>query len=188
MLAARYSALLLLFSLFSLFGHSRVLEVKIESRTPILNSKSWGNSGAYELIKGTITYGLDPDNVANQKIVDLYLAPRNADGLVLATGNLVVAQPLDRAKGSGLAMVEVSNRGGKFTPSYFNQATKSRELRPDDPAYWGDGLLLEQGMTLIWVGWQFDVPVDENTLRLEVPKVIQQDGSPITGWAASSRA
>ncbi|NRB48931.1 MAG: cyanophycinase [Saprospiraceae bacterium] len=185
MLASRYSALLLLFSLFSLLGQARVLEVKIESRTPVLNGKSWGSSGAYELIKGTITYGLDPDHVANQKIIDLYLAPRNADGLVVATGHLVVAQPLDRSKGSGLAMVEVSNRGGKFTPSYFNQATKGRELLPDDPAYWGDGLLLEQGMTLIWVGWQFDVPVDENTLRLEVPKVTQQDGSPIMGWVRS---
>lgn len=185
MLASRYSALLLLFSLFSFLGQARVLEVKIESRTPILEGKSWGSVGAYELIKGTITYGLDPENVANQKIVDLYLAPRNADGLVLAMGNLVVAQPLDRSKGSGLAMVEVSNRGGKFTPSYFNQATKGRELLPDDPAYWGDGLLLEQGMTLIWVGWQFDVPIDENTLRLEVPKVTQQDGSPITGWVRS---
>ena len=185
MLASRYSALLLLFSLFSLLGQARVLEVKIESRTPVLNGKSWGSSGAYELIKGTITYGLDPDHVANQKIIDLYLAPRNADGLVVATGHLVVAQPLDRSKGSGLAMVEVSNRGGKFTPSYFNQATKGRELLPDDPAYWGDGLLLEQGMTLIWVGWQFDVPVDENTLRLEVPKVTQQDGSPIIGWVRS---
>ena len=128
MLASRYIVLALYFSLLSLFGQARVLEVKIESRTPILDSKSWGESGAYELIKGTITYGLDPDNVANQRIIDLYLAPRNADGLVMAKGDLVVVQPLDRSKGSGLAMVEVSNRGGKFTPSYFNQATKGREL------------------------------------------------------------
>lgn len=185
MLAFRY-ILPLLFSIVLLpSSFARVLEVNITSRSPILNGKAWGKTGGYEILKGTITYGLDPDKAANQRVVDLYLAPRNADGLVVATGNLVVVQPLDRSKGNGMAMVEVSNRGGKFTPSYFNQATKSRELLPDDPAYWGDGLLLEQGMTLIWVGWQFDVPIDEHTLRLEVPKVRQKDGRPIYGWVRS---
>lgn len=185
MLAYRYSALLFLLLFYVRPGETRVLDVKIESRTQILNGKSWGNAGAYELIKGTITYGLDPDQAVNQGITDLYLAPKNADGLVIATGNLAVVQALDPSKRSGLGLVEVSNRGGKFTPSYFNQATKGRELLPNDPDYWGDGLLMEQGMTLIWVGWQFDVPVDENTLRLEVPKVMQEDGSPIFGWVRS---
>lgn len=185
MLAIRYFPILLLLFIHLQPGQARVLEVKIESRTPILKGKSWGGAGAYELIKGTIIYGLDPDKAVNQRIVDLYLAPRNADGLVVARGDLVVVQPLDRSKGSGLALVEVSNRGGKFTPSYFHQASKGRELLPDDPDYWGDGLLLEQGMTLIWVGWQFDVPIDEHTLRLEAPKVTQQDGKPIYGWVRS---
>jgi len=162
-----------------------VLDIKIDSREVILEGKKWGDTGAYEILKGTVYYGFDPDNAANRRIVDLYLAPRNEDGLVLAQGDLVVVKPLDVSKGNGLAMVEVSNRGGKFTPSYFNQATKSRELLANDPAYWGDGLLLEEGMTIIWVGWQFDVPIDPNTLRLEVPKVTEKDGSPIFGWVRS---
>ena len=43
--------------------------------------------------------------------------------------------PVVPEKRSGLALVEVSNRGGKFSPSYFNRAGKSRELDPDDPDY-----------------------------------------------------
>ncbi|MEZ5038936.1 MAG: cyanophycinase [Saprospiraceae bacterium] len=174
-----------LIPLLTFSASASVLDIKITSRETILNGKNWGGAGAYEVLKGTIYYGFDPAKAANRGIVDLQLAPRNSEGLVLAQGTLVVVKPIDVAKGSGLAMVEVSNRGGKFTPSYFNQATKSTELLPDDPAYWGDGLLMEQGMTLIWVGWQFDVPISDDVLRLEVPKAKNEDGSPVFGWVRS---
>ena len=99
--------------------------------------------------------------------------------LVTAWGDLVVLQPLDLTKSRRVALVEVSNRGGKFSPSYFNRATKGRELLANDPDYWGDGLLMEQGLTVIWVGWQFDVPTEEHTLKLYVPHATHSDGSPI---------
>src|SRR5690606_23795982 len=136
----------------------------------LLNGRSFGDHGAYELLKGKIFYGFDPNNRYNQHITDLKLAPVNKDGLVEAWGDLVILQAVDPAKRRGIALVEVSNRGGKFTPSYFNQATKSSELLPDDPDYWGDGLTMEEGLTVIWIGWQFDVPDGEHVLNFNVPK------------------
>ncbi|HEV2665746.1 MAG TPA: alpha/beta hydrolase domain-containing protein, partial [Blastocatellia bacterium] len=40
------------------------------------------------------------------------------------------------------------------------------------------------GFTLVWLGWQFDAPDGERTLRLYAP-VATGDGKPITGWVRS---
>ena len=48
----------------------------------------------------------------------------------------------------------------------------------------GDGLLMRLGLTVIWVGWQFDVPERDGALRLEVP-VATDDGAPIEGFVRS---
>ena len=171
--------------LFSTPSIARVLRIEIESREPVLAGKTFGDHGAYELLKGKIYYGFDPANPYNQRITDLRFAPVNADGLVEAWGDLVVLQAVDPAKRRGTALVEVSNRGGKFTPSYFNQAGKSRELLADDPGYWGDGLTMESGLTVIWIGWQFDVPEGEHTLNFHTATAKGGDGEPIEGWVRS---
>lgn len=160
---------------------AKVLRVEITSRTTLLNGKTFGPYGAYELLRGRIYYGFDPTSRYNQQITDLKLAPVNRQGLVEASGDLVVLQAVDPAKRRNVALVEVSNRGGKFTPTYFNRASKSQELLPDDPAYWGDGLTMEEGLTVIWIGWQFDVPAGEHTLNFEVPTA---KGN-VEGWVRS---
>ena len=33
----------------------------------------------------------------------------------------------------------------------------------------GDGFLFEQGYTVVWLGWQFDVPEGANLMRLYAP-------------------
>ncbi len=43
---------------------------------------------------------------------------------------MLVLQPVDLSRSSGVALVEVSNRGGKFSPSYYNRAAKGRALLP----------------------------------------------------------
>lgn len=176
---------LICFCILPWISRAKVLKTEITSRERVLESQTFGERGAYEILRGKIYYGLDPENLHNQQITDLQLAPKNSDGLVVAWGDLVVLQAVDPAKRSGLALVEVSNRGGKFSPSYFNRASKSQELAPDDPEYWGDGLLMRQGMTVIWIGWQFDVPEAEHILKLYPPVARQADGSAIEGWVRS---
>ena len=178
-----FSLSLLLF--FSSTLNAKVSRIEIDSVALVMGGKSFGTIGAYQLLRGKIFYEFDPYNTFNSKITDIKLAARNSSGMVEAVGDLVVLHPLDKEKSRGTALVEVSNRGGKFTPSYFNGAKKGKELDPNDPDYWGDGLLLNQGFTIIWVGWQFDVPDDPNLLKLKVPVAKQADGSSITGFVRS---
>ncbi len=86
---------------------------------------------------------------------------------VKARANFMVLRPAQTSKGNGVALVEVSNRGGKALLPYFNRA----RFAPDPTAAddFGDALLLRLGYTLVWVGWQADVPDDPQLLRLSVP-------------------
>ncbi len=162
---------------------ARVVRVEIDRRIEVLDGKSFGPHGAYELIEGRIYFAFDPGTPANARIVDLDLAPRDSTGEVRAWANFAVLQPVDPANRRGVAVVEVSNRGGKFTLPYFNYATAS--LNPSAPEAFGDGLLMEKGLTAIWVGWQWDVPRNEDNLRLRVPTARHPDGSPIYGRVRS---
>ncbi len=171
---------LFLIGFTGLCAQAKVLELVTDRIEPVLNGRSFGGAGAYELLYGRILFGFDPAAHANNRIVDLQLAPRNENGLVEAWADLVVLRPVDNEKGSGVAVVEVSNRGGKFSHRYFNRA-KKRDLKSSDPESFGDGLIMEKGLTLIWVGWQFDVPPEPGLLRLEAPVVKRTGGGTITG-------
>ncbi|PEN06059.1 hypothetical protein CRI93_11310 [Longimonas halophila] len=164
---------------------AEVIRVEVESETVVLNGRAFGAYGAYELLEGCITFGIDPAHPMNARIVDLQRAPRNENGLVEATANFAVLQPVDSDRRRGVGVVEVSNRGGMFSPSYFNRASTS-SLDPSDPEAWGDALLMRQGLTVIWVGWQWDVPRDgDERLRLQVPRARHHDGSAISGLVRS---
>ena len=48
----------------------------------------------------------------------------------------------------------------------------------------GDAMLLREGYTLLWVGWQFDVPRNPELMRLYAP-VPTADGRPLEGLVRS---
>jgi len=164
---------------------AKVLKVKIESQEIVLNGQEFGNYGQYELIKGKIWFVTDPGNIYNQWITDIHLSARDENGLIISVANFEVLQPVNSEKSRGLALVEVSNRGGKFSLRYFNRSRGGRIIDVANPDSFGDGLLMRNGLTVIWVGWQFDVPVANDILRLEVPEVRNLDGSVITGLVRS---
>jgi hypothetical protein len=76
-------------------------------------------------------------------------------------------KPKDLSRGNGTLLYEVSNRGNKGMLGFFNFATANAD--PQSAAQFGDGFLLEQGFTLLWVGWQFDAPNRDGILRTFVP-------------------
>ena len=79
-------------------------------------------------------------------------------------------------------LYEVSNRGGKGMLAFYNHATGS--LDPASDAQMGDGFLMTQGFTLLWVGWQFDVPQREGLVRVYAP-IATDNGKPIVGIVRS---
>jgi hypothetical protein len=174
--------LFLLATVSSFIGPSvraEVVRVEVERREDVLYGREWGSAGAYEKLIGKIYFAFDPENPANAAVVDLHWASTNADGMVVAWADFVVLQPKTPSLRRGVAWVEVSNRGGKASLRYLNRA-QSGASDPTDEADFGDGLLLREGLTLIWVGWQGDLPESDGLLRLHGPRA-QLPGDANTG-------
>lgn len=161
---------------------ARVVRVVIESREDVLGGRAFGHAGPYEKITGRVYFAFDPANAANARIVDLDLAPRNADGEVEAWANFMVLRPKRAARGDDVAFLEVSNRGGKAALGYFDAGRFA--LDPTTAEDFGDGLLMRLGLTVIWVGWQPDIPRRAGLLQLHVP-VATDGGKPIYGRVRS---
>jgi hypothetical protein len=174
-----------------------VVRIEITEQTPVLDGKAFGATGPYVRIVGTVHFAVDPTLPANQGITDLALAPRNRDGRVEFSSDLYLLRPLDASKGNGTAFLEISNRGRKGMLSTFNMARGSGDPRTAEQ--FGDGLLMEHGFTLAWLGWQADVnevleavytnvkpgtPRDPHLLRFTTP-VASTPGGPIKGWVRS---
>ncbi len=160
-----------------------VVGVEISDRTTVLKGRDFGDAGPYEKIVGTIRFSLAPSLSANRQIVDLSLAPRDEFDGVTAVSDFMVLKPVRERKGGNIGLLEVSNRGGKALLPYFAAATRG-VTDPDREEYFGDGLPLRLGLTLIWVGWQFDVPVSDDRLNISIP-VVTDEGRPVVGLARS---
>jgi Alpha/beta hydrolase domain len=120
----------------------------------------------YERIAGKVHFAIDPKLPANRAIVDIDLAPRDSKGLVEFTSDLVVLQPKDPAKRNGTMIIEVSNRG-HTSLLHLGEGGGTNPMRTVKD--FGDALLLKQGFTLAWVGWEWDLPRDPNLIGLEAP-------------------
>jgi len=167
-----------------------VSRLTVESRQDVLGGRAFGTTGGYEKLVGTVELALDPANPANASIVDLGRAKKDASGRVLASANFMVLRPKAVPRERAFALLEVSNRGGKAALPYFARAAWT--VDPAAEAEFGDALPLRLGLTLIWVGWQFDVPIREGAMRLDAP-VATDDGRPIEGlvrcdWTVDERA
>src|SRR5580693_9223948 len=133
-----------------------VLRVELSERSDVLAGKSFGAAGPYERMIGKVFFAVDPKLPANRIICDIDKAPRNDSGLVEFSSDIYVLKPRDPKNGNGAALYEVSNRGNKGMLAMYNRATSSYD--PKTATDFGDDFLLERGYTLIWLGWQFDVP------------------------------
>jgi hypothetical protein len=160
-----------------------LVRVEVSERSPILEGKSFGKSGAYERVIGKAHFAVDPMAAANRDVVNLQLAPRNAKGQVEFYADFVIFAPTDPKAGNGTLLFEVSNRGRKGLLHVFSQGKGSND--PRTAAEFGDALLLEQGFTLVWLGWQFDVPREPTLISVTVPVAKKPDGSPIQGVVRS---
>jgi hypothetical protein len=154
-----------------------VTRLQIDRREPVLGGKPFGAAGPYERLVGKVHFALDPSLPQNQGIVDLRLAPRNAQELVEFSADFYLLKPVDPSRGNGRLFYEAGNRGSKRILPVFQNATNSAD--PATAAEFGNGALMQQGFSLLWMGWQWDVP--EGRMRMEIP-IATDNGKPITGW------
>ncbi len=160
-----------------------VVRVKVDTRRPVLEGRSFGLAGPYEVVEGKVYFAIDPANKANRVVTDIDLAPTNGDGKVEFSSDFYMIRPKDPSLGNGSVICEIGNRGRKGTLSMFNRAAGS--LDPTTAKEFGDGLLLEKGFTLLWVGWQFDPPNTKGLMHLYPPIAQGKDGKPIRGLVRS---
>jgi hypothetical protein len=158
-------------------AHAELVRVEITKRSDVLNGKTFGTAGAYEKLQGKAYFAVDPAHPRNQVIADIALAPRNREGKVEFSADLFILKPKDPSRGNGVAFFDVINRGRFRLLSTFSGAEAADD--PTTEAHFGDASLLNQGFTLVAVGWQFDVEDELIGLEAPIPTI---NGQPIRGW------
>ncbi len=154
---------------------AELTRIEIISRYTVSKGHLWGTSGTYERIVGKAFFAVDPRNPHNKSIVDLDKAPLNMRNRVEFSADLVILKPVDPTKGNHTALFEVANRGGRGLIGFFDKQTSSTSDKE-----FADGFLLKQGYTMVWLGWQHDVPSKSSLLRL-YPPTATAHGNPIFG-------
>ncbi|HYP15480.1 MAG TPA: alpha/beta hydrolase domain-containing protein [Bryobacteraceae bacterium] len=114
----------------------------------------------YQRLTGRAYFAVDPRHPRNRDIVDISLAPGNEAGMVEFSADFEMLRPIDPSRSNRTLLFEVVNRGKKSMLQMFNRSGA------DDL---GDGMLMEQGYTLVWLGWQHDVPPSSGLMRLSAP-------------------
>lgn len=164
-------------------AQARVDRVEILSRTDVLDGKPFGDAGPYEKIIGKVYFKVRPRSAHNRVLVDLDKAPRNAAGEVEFSADVYILRPKDPARARGSLLLEIPNRGSKGIIRLFQGAKGS--LDPTTEEEFGDGFLLRRGVTLVWIGWQFDVRDEAGLMRLTAPIARGAGGKSITGLLRS---
>ena len=156
-----------------------VIQLQITRHTPYAGGEPFGDAGAYDQIDGVAHCAVDPEHPANAGITDLDLAPRDSSGKVWFASDFTLLTPQDRARGNGSLLYDVVNRGRKTVMGRFNSSGKP--TMPQDPLDPGNGFLMRHGYSVLFGGWQADVPRGVGLIGLQAPDALDADGSPLTG-------
>src|SRR5262245_31073874 len=148
-------------------GRAELVALDIHRREPFAVGKDFGETGPYEKLVGVARFAVDPAHVRNQVIVDLDLAPRNAQGKVEFEADVYILAPKDPAKGNGAIFYDVNNRGNKLALRFFNNAPGGNDL--DKKGSEGDGFLMRRGYTVVWCGWIGELLPGDQRLLLQPP-------------------
>ena len=151
--------------------------LEITSQRPFAEGQPFGEVGPYTQVDGTVYFAVDPLHPANETIADITLAPRNGQGQVEFSADFRILRPDDPRKGNRRLLLDVLNRGKALALRNINSAP---DIAPDAPLDPGNGFLMRQGYTIVWCGWQHDVPDLPGLLRINVPDAVE-DGKPISG-------
>ena len=155
-----------------------ITELAIAKRSSFASGESFGDVGAYELLEGTAHFAVDPRNARNRGITDLDLAPRNGQGNVEFSADFAMLQPVITDRGNRRILFDVVNRGRKTALS-MNSVGAATD--PTAPLESGNGYLMRRGYTVVWGGWQADVPPTPGLIGLQGPEAVAPQGGPLTG-------
>lgn len=167
----RFFALLMCF-VSSATAHAEVISVEVTNRQPWVGGQAFGEVGAYEVLRGTVRYAIDPGSASAQSITDIRHAPVNAQGLVEYSGPFLIIRPVDPSRGNHTTLVEAANRGRTQMDGVFFETEDGLDLTSSDPVQkLTDTTLFQLGYSVAWVGWQARMKPDEFGLQVPVANV-----------------
>lgn len=148
-----FSAAALAVALAPSLTKAKVTEYDVVDTQPVaLEGRSFGDVGQYQRIKAKVGFSIDPKDPKNAIIVDIDKAPKDPQGNVTFSADVVILQPADPAKGNGKIFYEISNRGRNLSFELLNDAPRVADPQTADST--GNGHLLNQGYTIVLGGWQ----------------------------------
>ena len=158
-------------------GITRIDITRVES--PTFEGRTFGAVGAYEKLVGQAFGELDPSDPHNDEIVNIDRAPVNTHGMVEYVTDFYILKPVDMQRGNRTLFYNVVNRGNKGGEFLVGGGGGNDPTTADDS---GDGLLMSEGYTLVWSGWQGDLARGNGRLSIDLPAARNADGSPIRRW------
>jgi hypothetical protein len=165
--AALPTVLMICMLLLPATAAAKVVKVEINSREVVSKAQEHGRYGFYEAIKGTIYLEVNPDDRANQQIVDLKLAKRNSRGNVEFSTEFELHKPVNANLGNHRLIYFVNNRGNKMGVGHFCYQA-------------GKNWLYSRGWSYLWCGWNCDVIQSDRKFNINVP-VVHDNGKTVTG-------
>jgi hypothetical protein len=159
-------------------ARGELVSLEIHQREPFAGGMTFGQTGAYDILRGVARFAIDPANERNKAIVDLELAPRNAAGKVEFASDVCLLVPHDKSKANGAILYDVNNRGNKLALRFFNFAPGEND--PTTAEHAGDGFLMRRGYTIVWSGWIGDLLPGAGRMLLAPPRATD-NGQPIRG-------
>ena len=167
--------------LLSASVQAEVVRFDISERAPAFAGRSFGDVGPYERITAQATIALDPGDDRNAVITDLALAPRNSRRKGRSVADVVILRPADPARGNGTLLLDVPNRGRKLAPQLFDDSpspaptTRKRRTMPASAS------CTASGYTMVWVGWQGDIPSKPGQMAMAAPVLTGVTGAVAPG-------
>jgi hypothetical protein len=148
---------------------AQVTRFEVSEDIPAFAGRVFGDAGQYRRVTARATIALDPADPRNAVIADIAQAPRNAQGRVEAVADVVILRPADPARANGTLLLDVPNRGRKLMPVLFDDSRAPGSNNADAAEDAGIGFLHGRGTTMVWVGWQADIPGGPRQLALQAP-------------------
>jgi hypothetical protein len=156
--------------LWALVGaQAQVTRFEITESISAFEGTSFGAVGSYIRVTGKATIALDPRDPRNAVIADIDIAPLNAAGKVEAIADVVIVKPANPGRGNQTLLLDVPNRGRKLAPQLFDDSEQPGANNAQKSADAGLGFLHRLGYTMVWVGWQSDIPSEPQQMALLSP-------------------
>ncbi len=144
-----------------------VERIEVLERTLLADGEPFGKVGPYEQLRGRLYFAISAGAPENQSIADIRLAARDARGNIHFTADFMLLRPVDPNRGNNRVLYEPANLGGTSMLAMFNDA--SAPYMPSASVEPGNGFLMEQGYTLLWTGWSWDITPGDGRLRADLP-------------------